>query len=148
MIFNIWSYYSTYAIVTQHRNYNSEVVLAVYCNSQIHTCHLPVFTHYYLKPIFVLVCLIMFCWGVCAEILYFTIDISGIGYFANIFIAICAVLILHLHKTVWWQIQLCSLVVSSYDVQKSTATFGLTVVGFFSPPVKTSAYSEGKWYNY
>lgn len=58
----------------------------------------------------------MFCWGVCAEILYFTIDMSGIGYSANIFIAICTVLILHLHKTVWWQIQLCSLVVSSYDI--------------------------------
>lgn len=42
----------------------------------------------------------MFFGTVCVEVLHFIIDISGTGYSANIFVALCTVLILHLHRAV------------------------------------------------
>lgn len=64
-----------------------------------HTCYLPIFSPLLFKLVFLLVCLFIFFRTICVEILYFIIDISGAGYSANIFIAVCTVLILHLHKS-------------------------------------------------
>lgn len=66
------------------------------CSSDMHVI-CPFSLHYCLN--FLLVCLFIFFRTVCVEFLYFIIDISGAGYSANIFIALCTVLILHLHKS-------------------------------------------------
>lgn len=64
-----------------------------------HSCYLPISSPLLFKPVFLLICLFLFFRTVCAEILYFIIDISGTGYSANIFTALCTVLILHLLKS-------------------------------------------------
>lgn len=66
-------------------------------NSDMHVIYPFFFLHYYLNQ--------SFCFSVDSyfseqsALKFFTIDISGTGYSANIFIALCTVLVLLLHKS-------------------------------------------------
>lgn len=62
-----------------------------------HACYLPIFSPLLFKPVFYLSVYSYFSEQ--SVLKFFIIDISGAGYSANIFIALCPVLILHLHKS-------------------------------------------------